>query len=184
MSEIMVSRSRLPVLFLNTILIIAVLSIRDRFGNSWVAPVFTVCATFTAVSLWSNWRYKDFAPAFFFFALAIGSQESYWAVVKLHKGFASVPPNLTIRARNAVKFMVLPNCEAKVTIGKRTMRAFDVSPPMFGLGGESSYPKARSPTSMRQVAYRPTASEPKVASSKTAGNLDKPCLGSLPLICD
>jgi len=66
---------------------------------------------------------------------------SYWAVARFHRGFARILPKFSIVGPDAVKFMVLPDGEMMVSIGSDTMRAFNVSPPMFGLGHVETQPK-------------------------------------------
>jgi hypothetical protein len=54
----------------------------------------------------------------------------YWVIAKFNRGNTRRPFEYRVRELRAVTFMMLPVGETMVTIGKRRMRAVNVSPPM------------------------------------------------------
>jgi len=66
----------------------------------------------------------------------------YWAIAKLWNGKVAARSQFRIRELGAVTFMTLPTGEKEVKIGKRTMRAVNLSMPNFAAANGSALPKS------------------------------------------
>jgi hypothetical protein len=66
----------------------------------------------------------------------------YWVTVKIYKRWGRpIPWEYRVRELSSVSFTALPGAQMKVRIGKRTMRAVNMSPTILDGARESPLPK-------------------------------------------